>query len=702
MTRWNKECHASALTESAEALLAIKNGGLSLKGEEEIKVEDSTCPSDDPEDEPMILGPEMLGLKRVGDDRPAKVKPGSNSVVLNRRGTPARVRKKNRLFYDENVVMGPTTRSPRKSKAVSAPSSPVKRPMPNTRANKAKTPPPAPKRTLKLRAAAASATPRASSSTPASPAAGSGPSTSPQPSIISTRGARKSNVPNLERNLTKVLGTRLRNLLKLPKAHKWVCYEWFYSNIDKVLFEGDNDFMVCLKESFPQLKTRSLTRVEWCAIRKLMGRPRRCSQAFFTEEREELARKRKNIRLLQQRKVTDLSAVTRDLPDEIPLPLSIGTKVTARLRQPQDGLFMGQVDAVDTSNNTYRISFDRQGIGTHSVHDYEVLSNETPDMISLTSLTQRFRPRPPAYLNSSTSTLPFPSSPSNANTLSSSSIPFLSPIPPGQSHGLASPMAKSIPGSPRPNLISGDPLFGGSSPLKPRPPRLDSTLGEYPVAFLMRIVQLTKVLESKKKKISMLREMNAEAEKRESFNEEIRGDFQRMYARVVLDLEGLNRQLNSLLLQVREHCQELALLAKKLRAKIVVTSLRRIVRPIAFILVMKMQIAAPATPPETASSISALITGLTSLMLQIKCLAETDRQAYELQALQETLGDLRTKLEPSNLTSFRNHVEVHIQHIQSGFNHWSNLTAFMRGDHTNSGATTGTREANNTGHYHRS
>jgi hypothetical protein len=26
---------------------------------------------------------------------------------------------------------------------------------------------------------------------------------------------------------------RLRNLLKLPKAHKWVCYEWFYSNIDK-------------------------------------------------------------------------------------------------------------------------------------------------------------------------------------------------------------------------------------------------------------------------------------------------------------------------------------------------------------------------------------------------------------------------------------------------------------------------------------
>lgn len=28
-------------------------------------------------------------------------------------------------------------------------------------------------------------------------------------------------------------GMKLRNLLKLPKAHKWICYEFFYSNIDK-------------------------------------------------------------------------------------------------------------------------------------------------------------------------------------------------------------------------------------------------------------------------------------------------------------------------------------------------------------------------------------------------------------------------------------------------------------------------------------
>ena len=57
-----------------------------------------------------------------------------------------------------------------------------------------------------------------------------------------------------------------------------MCYEFFYSNIDRALFEGETDFMVCIRESFPLLKTRRLSRVEWCKIRRLMGKPRRCSQ----------------------------------------------------------------------------------------------------------------------------------------------------------------------------------------------------------------------------------------------------------------------------------------------------------------------------------------------------------------------------------------------------------------------------------------
>ena len=45
----------------------------------------------------------------------------------------------------------------------------------------------------------------------------------------------------------------------------------------RALFCGENDFSLCLKESFPELKTRMLTRLQWCKIRRLMGKPRRYS-----------------------------------------------------------------------------------------------------------------------------------------------------------------------------------------------------------------------------------------------------------------------------------------------------------------------------------------------------------------------------------------------------------------------------------------
>jgi hypothetical protein len=57
--------------------------------------------------------------------------------------------------------------------------------------------------------------------------------------------------------------------------------------------------------------------------------PFRCSSAFFAEERTALRQKRQKMRMLQQRKFFDV-AHCKDLPDEIPLPLVIGTKVTGK------------------------------------------------------------------------------------------------------------------------------------------------------------------------------------------------------------------------------------------------------------------------------------------------------------------------------------------------------------------------------------
>ena len=53
--------------------------------------------------------------------------------------------------------------------------------------------------------------------------------------------------------------------------------------------------------------------------------------------------------------------------------------------------------------------------------------------------------------------------------------------------------------------------------------------------------------------------MNTEVERRESIGETVAPDFQRRYARTILDLEELNTELNSLLVKVRQQCQEVSL-----------------------------------------------------------------------------------------------------------------------------------------------
>ncbi len=88
---------------------------------------------------------------------------------------------------------------------------------------------------------------------------------------------------------------------------------------------------------------------------------------------------------------------------------------------------MGTVDAYDTSNNTYRIRFDRGGLATYSIPDEEVLSTDDPEMMPLSSFTAKARPRPQPQ----------------------SVTPFLSPMKFGSTY------------SPQ---LANDPLLSGSTP----------------------------------------------------------------------------------------------------------------------------------------------------------------------------------------------------------------------------------------------
>ncbi|CAH0669165.1 unnamed protein product [Spodoptera exigua] len=537
------------------------------------RVKDEPMDMDFPEEEeePPAFGPAALGLHRVGTKLPPKPAPSEPVQKLNARGMPARIRKKNRfIFVDDFVNTSPPRQSPKRTPKIIA-KTPNKQPS----AKKQKSP-------TKVQR-----------------------SNDKYDEKVEPAGTQSPDNRSGHR-----IGMRLRNLLKLPKAHKWVCFEYFYSNIDKVLFDGENDFMICLRESFPQLTNRKLTQVQWSKIRRMMGKPRRCSQAFFDEERRELERKRKLIRYIQQRKAADISV--KDLPNEIPMQLVVGTKVTARLRKPQDGLFTGCIDAVDTSNNTYRITFERPRLGTHSVPDYEVLSNEPPDTICLSSITKKFRPR---FVLQDIISLYEPTN----------------------------------------NNAQGDPLIGCSDIAK----QID-TIGSYPYALLELIVKLRKILNVKRHKIKLLKEYNCDAEKIKSFGQKTPEDFERKYASVVIDLERMNMDLQDYINDVQQYCQQIAP-EPSLAAMLVPSHLREICREKASLLVEKNNNGSVKDP-----NLLDLITDLIALMLQVKSLSDSDQNAYELSVLQGTMEQIKMKLEPHHQKLFQNNVEIHMHRIQMG------------------------------------
>lgn len=584
------------LDESAAALLQFKNGGMDLEMhiKQEIEDDDDDIAMDVDEDVPTF-GPAALGLQRVGTPAPPKPITTPPTQVLNRRGMPARIRKKNRLFFDDELINTPHHRPPSAKKL--ARSTPIKKPKVNTIQQR-------PKEQVKT------------------------PIKRHMHSPKELKYSDSSSLPALQspdRKIGQKIGMRLRNLLKLPKAHKWVCYEWFYSNIDRTLFSGDNDFMICLKESFPELKCRELTRIEWTKIRRMMGKPRRCSQSFFEEERSELEKKRNKIRALQQRKPADISNY-KDLPPEIPLQLVIGTKVTARLRKPQDGLFTGSIDAVDTSNNTYRITFERQGLGTHSVPDYEVLSNEPPETITISSFQHKFRPR---------NTIPFPST------------------------NLQSPALGAT------LKFKNDPLLSGTELPAKRSTNYEGTIGGFPVKLLKHMVIVNKILAVKRTKVNNLKEMNSEAERFQSFGTDMPEDFEKRYAGILIELEKLNKDLQKYLDEIQSLCHEIAP-EPSVAAMLAPSHLREKCREESLDMVHRNNGAMNDKATVSNKAMLELITDLTALMLQVKSLSDSDQNAYELQVLQGTMEQIKRKLSVENQVVFQNQVEVHMQHIQLG------------------------------------
>lgn len=426
----------------------------------------------------------------------------------------------------------------------------------------------------------------------------------------------KSEVDSQKYEHYKELGSKLRTLLRLPKAYRWACCEWFTANIDQTLLAGENDFCAFLRDTFPNLKTRKLTRTEWCKIRRLMGKPRRCSQAFLAEERALLANKRQKIRQLQQQKVVDVSYY-RDLPAQIPLSLVIGTRVTAYLHKPHYALYTGIIDAVDTSSHGYRITFDRSSVGTHTVPDYEVVSFEQPEMLPLNAFQTRIQPR-----------MPILRSPKFLEILGHQVAEALS----GRSEVVNHALNNSIDNE-------------------------ESNNGQYPIKLLALMARVTKILSIKRRRIHELKSMNDEVERLHSLEQEVPIELKRSYASTILDLEKLNVDLDDHLKAVQTLSSELSLDGNSMPSpELVRNKCSTGAKEILESCIHKYKI----TNQDSLDIISHMV----ALMYHLKSLSEGEDNALQLKALNETIHDYKSTLAPNLISSYEDNVEVHVNYLK--------------------------------------
>ncbi|EAU76662.3 protein lin-9 homolog [Anopheles arabiensis] len=560
---------------------------------------------------PPAFTPAALGLHPVGTKFP-KTTNSQPIQVLNARGMPARIRKKNRLFFDDDIINDK---------------------IPSVKATPKKTPGSA-KKTL-----ISSKTPRRELSTPPRKVIPrmslkkkyssryahlkqSGRKRKIDPEEKAHNSMKLMNTSGLENpSWFQKLGNQFRNFLLLPKAHRFCYFEFFYSDIDRNLFSAPSDFEQLVRTHYPQLKTNNLTRAEWRKIRGSFGKPRLFSPAFIMEERLELARKREKIRVLQGNSLGDISFI-EGLPNSISKQIPTGTKVTAKLRDPYDGMYNGTVEAYIPEARSYKILFDRSGLGSRSIPDYEVFSLENTDKIKLNSITKDYRL---AYQNAS--------------------------------FYLASPTAK-------PKATAGDPLLGSdighklcTSDRKVFFPK--DNIGGYPVKYLELIVRTKKTLSAKQMKLLRLQNITSEAQIYKSYDNPLPEEFKKRYAMLIVAIDKLNRDLADQLNQLREYVGSLTHDPEML-AMITPSHYREQSREKA------AQIFEKNNKGHVKNEhIANLIKQLTTIMYLASNVSKNDKDELSITALKGAIVETRETLDSGNVAAFNRNVASHMSYIDA-------------------------------------
>ncbi|KFD48928.1 hypothetical protein M513_10169 [Trichuris suis] len=421
-----------------------------------------------------------------------------------------------------------------------------------------------------------------------------------------------NDLPNdLKQNLKQ-----LKNFLKLPKARRWAYFEFFYSDVDHELFLGPSEFHQCLQENFPMLKQRKLHLPEWRHIKRMIGKPRRLSQAFLSSERQMLEKKRQRIREIQKGSAVVLGNDLQ-LPSKIPQPLTVGSKVFAKLHTQRDGMgiFAGTVDAVVEAS--YRVVFEKN-IPAHIVPDIDVMAETPEDLVSVSFFLEK---------NKAAQPLPFRAN-SMLNVVCSPAT-------------ISSEMAKA----------EYDSALGSAIALGNVDGR-DEKCGNYPVRLVTLLTKLYKLIERKRALLNMLRHKNLMAEHyyMRTCGQPYEKEFRNLYAGTVVKLKKINEHLDSCLKSVAEHSNNLA---------------TQIVKQLSSAASISSAGSGSKETPVLSSSTTDLITSFCSLLLQLKTLGQQPtRTNFDFCTVRESIREIKEKLQPTVRSLFEDFIELPVRHIE--------------------------------------
>ncbi|KAI6216131.1 Protein lin-9 [Aphelenchoides besseyi] len=450
--------------------------------------------------------------------------------------------------------------------------------------------------------------------------------------VAATRSTTQQKLPGVPQSaeLSYALKQNLKNLknfLKRPQARTFVFCEFFYSAVDRQLFLDENEFSQLISDSFPNLKTTRMRLAEWREIRRLIGKPRRLSQAFLDEERRALESKRRKIRQIYSGQCLSLPQ-DHDLPKKLPRQPVVGMKVYARIREPKDGIYAGTIDAI--LNDGYRVTFEKEEmIPGMFVPDNEVMTENPLELLSISYFIEM----------------------NNANNRT------------GPVGGYGKTAFVIDPRKPQLVAMRSAPNQPVTYAFQNRiaPAVRDEKIGNFPLRMLVIMVKLFKVLEHKKLLIQNLTWMNDEGEKMQMLTRFYPEAFQERYAEILRELDTVNRSLESYMNGIEEYNDLLVANLATPQPADRPDQLRKSTAAHANQLVKHCN---SELHVQSKGALS-LISKLTSLMLQIRQLGVERKHHihYELSILAETLNQIKIEISPRNIGHFQDCVEVHLKQV---------------------------------------